>query len=810
MRKLLLFVSLFIWFGASAQTLPYTDNFESYTTGGFLAQQSGDWWTTWSNAPGTAEDGKISEAFSHSTSKAVVIEGTNDQVLKLGNKTTGHYELKWWMYVETGKCGYFNIQHFETPGVEWAFETYLNADGSGTLTVGDVDYTFAYPKDTWFEVVSDINLDADNAKLTINGTMVHEWPFSYQGGSTTGTLQLGAVNFYAGGPTGETPKYFFDDISYSAAPTTLLWEDMEAYAVDAYLAVSNPTWFTTWSGAPGTAEDSKIKDTYSHSTSKSAIVEGTTDLLLKLGNKVSGKYDLSWWVYVETGKAGYYNVQHFESPGTEFAFEVYFNADGSGLLTAGDVDYNFTYPKDTWFEVKHEIDLDIDNIKLTVNGNLVHEWPFSYQASSASGTKQLGGVDFFAGAATGETPKYYFDDVLFTQAGASTDPIITVNPVSFDLHTIPGGIGSSVLTISNEGASDLTFNTNIIYVFDGKKNAAVMPEQNISPKSLSSGVASADPTPSPATWSPVTDDYVLHYDGDNASAIGWNTVPVTATVAARFLNQHTLPHAGMVVSSVDLMVNDLNTTGSNEMSVVIYGMGTSYEPGELLYTQTFTPFGNSWEHIVLNTPVTVTGEELWIGYTFTQSDAGIYIPGTDEGPNDVNGDWIKSGIAWSHLSNNPALPYNWNIRANLTGTVSPHWLTVAPTTGTVIPAGSTDINVNYNATDLEVGNIYNAIIRILSNDPETPQLDVPVKLGLYDGIEEGSNIAVAVYPNPANDVLNIRTANRVVEVRILNLTGQVISSSNTSTVNVSELPTGTYLIQVTTDNGTANMKFNKN
>ena len=80
-----------------------------------------------------------------------------------------------------------------------------------------------------------------------------------------------------------------------------------------------------------------------------------------------------------------------------YAIRSYY-ADGSGLLTAGDVDYNFTYPKDTWFEVKHEIDLDIDNIKLTVNGNLVHEWPFSYQASSASGTKQLGGVDFFAGA----------------------------------------------------------------------------------------------------------------------------------------------------------------------------------------------------------------------------------------------------------------------------------------------------------------------------------------------------------------------------------------------------------------------------
>ncbi|MDD2963197.1 MAG: T9SS type A sorting domain-containing protein [Bacteroidales bacterium] len=807
MRKLLLFVSLFVWMGAFSQTLPYNDDFESYTTGGSLAQQSGTWWTTWSNAPGGTEDGKISEAFAHSPVKAVVIEGSNDQVLKLGNKTAGHYELKWWMYVETGKAGYYNIQHFESPGVEWAFEIYFNADGSGKLTAGDVDYTFSYPKDTWFEAKHDIDLDADLIKLYVNGTMVHEWPFSYQSGSTTGTKQLGGVNFYAGAATGETPKYFFDDMSYSFMPTTLLLEDFEAYAVDAYVAVSNPTWFTTWSNAPGGSEDAKVKDAYSHSPTKSAVVEGSTDLLLKLGNKTSGLYEVTWWMYVEANKAGYYNFQHFESPGVEFAFEIYFNENGSGTLKVEGSDFTFYYPKSVWFEAKHIIDLDNDNIKLYIDGSMVKEWPFSSQASAAGGTLQLGGVDFFAGAATGETPKYYFDDVLYTQAGASSDPIIAVSPEMINTTSAPGLTSVVPLTVSNNGASDLEFSTNVIYVLGGKHANAIMPEQTMNTRALANGNTVADPNPSVSTWNPVTDDFVLHYDGDMASAVGWNTPPVTATVAARFLNPMVLPHAGMVISSIDLFVNDLNTTGSNEMSVVIYGMGTSYEPGTLLYTQTFTPFGNSWEHIVLNTPVPVTGEELWIGYTFTQHDAGIYIPGTDAGPNDPNGDWIKTGIAWSHLSNNPALPYNWNIRANLTGTPVDHWLTVAPTTATVAPGESTDLNVTLNATSLEIG-IYEGIIRIVSNDPVTPSLDVPVTLGLYTGIEEGSVNQVAVYPNPATNVLNVAASN-IQEVRVMNLAGQVMLRTAASQINVTELPAGTYLIQVTTDNGTANMKFNK-
>lgn len=807
MRKLLLFVSLFVWMGAYSQTLPYNEDFESYTTGGYLAQQNSTWWTTWSNAPGTAEDGKISEDYAHSTAKSVIIEGTNDQLLLLGNKTSGSYELSWWMYVESNKAGYYNIQHFEAPGVEFAFEVYFNQNGTGTLTVEGSDYSFTYPKDTWFQVKHEIDLTSDDIKMYVNGTLVKEWPFSSQASAVGGTLQLGGVDFYAGAPTGETPKYYFDDVKYAVMPTTLLFEDFEAYAVDAYVAVSNPTWFTTWGNAPGTAEDAKIKNAYSYSPTKSAIVEGTTDLLLKLGNKTSGVYEVSWWEYIETDKAGYYNFQHFEAPGVEFAFEVYLNKNGTGTLTVEGSDYSFNYPKATWFQIKHEIDLDADDIKMYVNGTLVKEWPFSSQSGSVGGTLQLGGVDFYAGAATGETPKYYFDDVLYTQAGAASDPVIEVSPASLEVNSVPGNVETTTLTVANTGASDLEFSTNIIYVLGGKSASAALPEQTLNTKTLSSNV-SADPTPTPSTWNPVTDDYVLHYDGDNASAIGWNSVPVTAIVAARFLNSSVLPHAGMSISSVDLFINDLNTSGSNEMSIMIYGMGTSYEPGTLLYTQAFTPYGNSWEHIVLSTPVPVTGEELWIGYSFTQSDAGIYIPGTDAGPNDPNGDWIKSGIAWSHLSNNSSLPYNWNIRANLTGTPIDHWLTVAPTTGTVAPDGSTDLTVTLDASSLTLG-VYEGIIRFLSNDPVTPQVDVPVKLGLYTGIEEGTVNQIAVYPNPVNDMLNINVNSRLEEVRVMSITGQVLLRSTASQLNVSELPTGTYLIQVTTGNGTANMKFNK-
>ncbi|MBP5206775.1 MAG: hypothetical protein J6Z44_08305, partial [Bacteroidales bacterium] len=111
MKKILL--SLMFVFAATslmfAQTVVFSDNFDSYTAGSHLAQ-SNSAWTTWSNAPGGAEDGVISTAQAVSTPNSLYISGSNDQVYPFGNYTTGHYTLTFNYYVpSTGNGAYFNI-----------------------------------------------------------------------------------------------------------------------------------------------------------------------------------------------------------------------------------------------------------------------------------------------------------------------------------------------------------------------------------------------------------------------------------------------------------------------------------------------------------------------------------------------------------------------------------------------------------------------------------------------------------------------------------------------------------------------------
>ncbi len=334
------------------------------------------WWTTWSNLPGSAEDGEISDDFASSPTKSVLIDkvpAESDLILKLGNKTSGAYELNWEMYVETGYAGYFNIQHFESPGIEWAYEVYFLEDGTGELYAGgSTPFTFNYPKDTWFLVENLINIDGDWVTLVIDGVEIYAWPFSYEATGTGGTNQLGGVDFFAGAVTGEVPRYYFDNVDFKPMPIVLYEDDFESYELADYIALSNPTWWTTWGNAPGTGEDGYISGNFANSPAQSLFVDpddGLTDLILKLGNKTSGAYNLNWYMYVEAGFQAYYNFQHFESPGIEWAFEIWFFDDGTGELLVGGSYFPFTYTQGTWFLVEHDINIDDDLASLTGQWN---------------------------------------------------------------------------------------------------------------------------------------------------------------------------------------------------------------------------------------------------------------------------------------------------------------------------------------------------------------------------------------------------------------------------------------------------------
>ncbi|MEZ5082614.1 MAG: T9SS type A sorting domain-containing protein [Bacteroidales bacterium] len=798
MKKLLLLTITMIFSTAMifSQVL-YEDNFDSYTLGSTIAVENPDWWSTWSGAVGGDEDGVISDEQSSSPNHSVKVDGLVDNLLLLGNKTVGKYKLTFKYYVPAGFGAYYNIQHFESPGIEWAYEIFWGSTGSGTLSAGTVDVaSFTYTPDTWQLVENVIDLDNDWTQLYIDGALIYEWPFSWQYNTQSGTLQLGAMDMWAGAPTGDTPTCYMDDIVFEAVPSALYEDDFESYSLGDYIAVENPEWWTTWSGATGGGEDALIVDDESNSGDQSFIVEGVTDLVLKLGDKTSGKYQLSFYVYIAAGFGGYYNLQHFESPGIEWAYEVYFGATGSGSLSAGVADVvTFNYTPETWVFCDQIIDLDEDWTELYIDGELIYEWPFSWQATSQSGTLQLGGVDIYAGAPTGETPKFYVDDVNFTVLiPGSGAAVINLDPMVFTQTINSGGTSSSMLNISNTGEVELEYDIVVTYPASDKNSLGEKPASGNS-KVIISNNAISDPTPNPGGSPDPADDVILNYDGENFSAVGLNGGG-GMRVSAVFTPDQVGDYIGMELSEIQVYINEQPL--ESKAQVYNYGLTSIPGPGELLLEQSWNSSATAWNMVTLNEPVVISGGDIWVGY-WVDHTAGTFPAGTDAGPHHPNGDWISTGPGWSHLSDNAALDYNWNIRAILTGDVITQWLSVSPESGTVDVGADTDIDVNFDATDLGSGSYYGELV-INNSDPENPQAIVPVNLGVLVGVNEYDKSAVMIYPNPAFNSLNVKADTEILSVELINMMGQQITrlevNGESTQINTNGFEAGVYILKV--------------
>ena len=191
-----------------------------------------------------------------------------------------------------------------------------------------------------------------------------------------------------------------------------LCDDFEAYTPGDALG-PGASWWTTWSGVEGGAEDGEISDLYAYSGSNSMTIEegGINDVLLLLGNQSSGNWRLEWQMYIPDGKTGYFNIQQSETPGIAWNMEVLFglsaigvpSSSGEGTMTVPTLD-DFTYPVDTWFKVEMLIDLDANVFDIYIDEVL---------ASSGAFTGNIGAVDFYS---VDGNCRYYVDDVLFTDA----------------------------------------------------------------------------------------------------------------------------------------------------------------------------------------------------------------------------------------------------------------------------------------------------------------------------------------------------------------------------------------------------------
>lgn len=220
-NRLLLFILTLVSFTyITAQTVLIEENFDSFNPGDKIVQSYNDQsiWDTWSGNPGAADDALISNKFSSSPENSLVLANNQDIVLKFGKLTTGRYQIKFNILVESGKVAYFNLlRDFNGSNSNWAFQTWFGPGGIATIDGQDpatapASYSFEF--DTWHEVNFIIDLDDDFASFYFDNEEVVSFIWSNGTASSGDFVQLDAVNFYGNTQQGTSGMYI-DDVIFS-------------------------------------------------------------------------------------------------------------------------------------------------------------------------------------------------------------------------------------------------------------------------------------------------------------------------------------------------------------------------------------------------------------------------------------------------------------------------------------------------------------------------------------------------------------------------------------------------------------------
>jgi hypothetical protein len=229
----------------------------------------------------------------------------------------------------------------------------------------------------------------------------------------------------------------------SPAPPPIFLENFDTYTAGQQVACQNPAFWTTWSLSPCNAtEDPVVSTTYALSTPNSAKIVFNNDLVKDFGTPYSsGKYKISFQVYIPATKAGYFNtLATFAGSSSAWALEVYFDAGGAGRVNPnGSVPATFSWTAGQWNLVEYVVNLTNDFGELYFNGALIHSQQYTIGAYTSAVPLTLDGNDFFGATATDEM---YFDNYALED--------LTVVPVELSAFSANVNNGNVVLNWTTE------------------------------------------------------------------------------------------------------------------------------------------------------------------------------------------------------------------------------------------------------------------------------------------------------------------------------------------------------------------------
>ncbi len=515
-----------------------------------------------------------------------------------------------------------------------------------------------------------------------------------------------------------------------------------------------------------------------------ANVSGSQNVIpiLPIGN-ASRSFSLWYKTNVNTNA----NVFTYGTACENCNFGSYLGANGNPVFQSYISDTNFggNYAANTWQHMV--VTYNGTQVKMYMNGvlignqiyNLVTGSNFAFRLGGNTSTLTVDDLRMFERAITDAEVSNLFNH---NQIENPTPPIIsniseTPSPstvsINYTLTTtnspatslIKYGLSDTNLSSQANGFSTNNTTTNSVtinsllpnttYYYkieatnnDGTTSSSIenfttLTEQTIAEYSFDNTYANLNGN-SPFTSNAGT-SFVNDRHGNANSAININNTGTTATITG-------LPYGNSARtisfwSKINTMRTDYNMTFSYGQLNFNNANGGSLNPDSTSYLG----YNNNFDTIGSN------AEGVWYHFTYTYdgTTAKIFKNGTQIG---------SATKAWNTLNNSNTFSLGVGVGGEL-------WFN-----GSI-----DDLKIyNYVLSDTDVSSLYT------NNSLTTDNFTLENKIKLY--------------PNPANDILNIETALEIKSVEIYTIQGQKVASSTEKQINVSHLVSGIYLVKTLDNN----------
>lgn len=200
-------------------------------------------------------------------------------------------------------------------------------------------------------------------------------------------------------------------------------DDFESYLPGQQLACQDSVNWTTFFGNPcNQVEDPIISTNYSVTGTKSLRIIQNNDLVKPFGSHTFGYYYITFWFYIPSGKAGYFNtLAVFNGVNSNWAMECYFDAGGAGRIFGGSsIPESFNWIENEWQFVALSVSLMNDVARFYLDNNLVHTWQWTDGIFGGGSPLSIEASCFF-----GATPndEMYIDNYVFNEPPLTPPPL---------------------------------------------------------------------------------------------------------------------------------------------------------------------------------------------------------------------------------------------------------------------------------------------------------------------------------------------------------------------------------------------------